>query len=364
MDKGALKFSIDCILNGHSTRNPIPSQAASLHRASAGFAPYSSLYAQLACMQSFPYVLQLPTSSSLGYPQVCAPSLATALAGAGATIGSRQSTTAALLQTAQGRISLVELPQRSKVTTSARTEQPAAWSSTGRSATSSGLESAIDACRRIGGGGATNDCLRGPLQHRPTTEESSSLSKSTHRVAISPLSSYDSDSDDSSKQADSETEEWDSYDDVLRKSTCLTDLDDSCSSSGSLPSSPMLPVHATSCHSQQRQGNATCIDAADSTALRSNNRKNFKKKSRTAFTSAQLSQLERKFNEQKYLTKVDRCLLARSLGLTEKHIKTWYQNRRTKWKKDCSDHDWSQQREQAATAMYRQYLELKSVKES
>ena len=88
----------------------------------------------------------------------------------------------------------------------------------------------------------------------------------------------------------------------------------------------------------------------------------FKKKKRTVFTSAQLQQLESKFSEQKYLTKLDRCALAKSLGLTEKHIKTWYQNRRTKWKRDCTEQDWSKQKEHAATLMYSQYLQMKSGK--
>lgn len=89
--------------------------------------------------------------------------------------------------------------------------------------------------------------------------------------------------------------------------------------------------------------------------------KSFKKKKRTAFTTVQLQKLENKFDQQKYLTKLDRCTLASSLGLTEKHVKTWYQNRRTKWKKDCSKQDWSKQREQAATIMYSQYLQTKAV---
>lgn len=92
------------------------------------------------------------------------------------------------------------------------------------------------------------------------------------------------------------------------------------------------------------------------------NTNRFKKKKRTVFTSAQLQELESKFSDQKYLTKHDRCTLAKSLGLTEKHIKTWYQNRRTKWKRDCSEQDWSKQKEHAATLMYSQYLQMKSVK--
>lgn len=89
--------------------------------------------------------------------------------------------------------------------------------------------------------------------------------------------------------------------------------------------------------------------------------KKYKKKKRTTFTSSQLQQLETRFNQQKYLTKLDRCRMAQSLGLTEKHIKTWYQNRRTKWKRECTDEMWSRERENAAANMYTQHLQLKSM---
>ena len=83
-----------------------------------------------------------------------------------------------------------------------------------------------------------------------------------------------------------------------------------------------------------------------------------KKKKRTAFTSQQLKKLEEKFNQQKYLSKIDRCELAAHLGLSERHVKTWYQNRRTKWKKECCESDWSKHREDAAAIMYRQHMEM------
>lgn len=102
-------------------------------------------------------------------------------------------------------------------------------------------------------------------------------------------------------------------------------------------------------------------ETSSSRELSPKNMKSFKKKKRTAFTTVQLQELESKFGQQKYLTKLDRCTLATSLGLTEKHVKTWYQNRRTKWKKDCTEQDWSKQREQAATIMYNQYLQSKSA---
>ncbi|XP_050303797.1 barH-like 2 homeobox protein [Anthonomus grandis grandis] len=54
---------------------------------------------------------------------------------------------------------------------------------------------------------------------------------------------------------------------------------------------------------------------------------------RTAFTHAQLAFLERKFRCQKYLSVADRSDVADALNLSETQVKTWYQNRRTKWKR-------------------------------
>ena len=88
-------------------------------------------------------------------------------------------------------------------------------------------------------------------------------------------------------------------------------------------------------------------------------RRNFKK-ARTSFTNSQIQRLELKFDQQKYLTRKDRTNLAHGLGLTEKHVKTWFQNRRTKWKKECSEESWSKHKEMAATVMYMQYIEKKN----
>ncbi|XP_078538105.1 homeobox protein BarH-like 2 [Lissotriton helveticus] len=57
------------------------------------------------------------------------------------------------------------------------------------------------------------------------------------------------------------------------------------------------------------------------------------RRSRTIFTELQLMGLEKKFEKQKYLSTPDRLDLAQSLGLTQLQVKTWYQNRRMKWKK-------------------------------
>ena len=43
--------------------------------------------------------------------------------------------------------------------------------------------------------------------------------------------------------------------------------------------------------------------------------------------------LEKKFETQKYLSTPDRIDIADRLGLSQLQVKTWYQNRRMKWKK-------------------------------
>ncbi len=57
------------------------------------------------------------------------------------------------------------------------------------------------------------------------------------------------------------------------------------------------------------------------------------RRARTAFTYEQLVALENKFKTTRYLSVCERLNLALSLNLTEMQIKIWFQNRRTKWKK-------------------------------
>ncbi|XP_041372532.1 homeobox protein BarH-like 1 [Gigantopelta aegis] len=57
------------------------------------------------------------------------------------------------------------------------------------------------------------------------------------------------------------------------------------------------------------------------------------RRSRTVFSELQLMGLEKRFEQQKYLSTPDRMDLAETLGLTQIQVKTWYQNRRMKWKK-------------------------------
>ncbi|CAF0769644.1 unnamed protein product [Adineta ricciae] len=60
------------------------------------------------------------------------------------------------------------------------------------------------------------------------------------------------------------------------------------------------------------------------------------RKARTAFTDQQLNCLEKSFERQKYLSVQDRMELAARLNLSDTQVKTWYQNRRTKWKRQAA----------------------------
>ncbi|XP_029111684.1 homeobox protein BarH-like 2 [Scleropages formosus] len=92
--------------------------------------------------------------------------------------------------------------------------------------------------------------------------------------------------------------------------------------------SPQQP-HATEAHCSETPVSIS----SESEAEHGGHRLKKPRRSRTIFTELQLMGLEKKFQRQKYLSTPDRLDLAQSLGLTQLQVKTWYQNRRMKWKK-------------------------------
>ncbi|XP_045077641.1 homeobox protein HMX2-like [Coregonus clupeaformis] len=58
-----------------------------------------------------------------------------------------------------------------------------------------------------------------------------------------------------------------------------------------------------------------------------------RKKSRTVFSRSQVYQLESTFDMKRYLSSTERASLSSSLQLTDIQVKTWFQNRRNKWKR-------------------------------
>ncbi|XP_019908798.2 homeobox protein pnx [Esox lucius] len=61
---------------------------------------------------------------------------------------------------------------------------------------------------------------------------------------------------------------------------------------------------------------------------------------RTAFTLDQLRILEHSFHSSHYLSVFERYAIASTLRLTETQVKIWFQNRRTKWKKEEQNSSW------------------------
>ncbi len=73
--------------------------------------------------------------------------------------------------------------------------------------------------------------------------------------------------------------------------------------------------------------------------------KEFRSKTRTVFTGNQLSELEKAFDEFKYLTKKETGMLASNNRMTQRQVTIWLQNRRQRWKSTVDNEEVLQEKE-------------------
>ncbi|XP_018606704.1 homeobox protein pnx isoform X2 [Scleropages formosus] len=92
---------------------------------------------------------------------------------------------------------------------------------------------------------------------------------------------------------------------------------------------------------QEREEKGSCPDsspqqahASPSGRTREQSRCRNRRRIRTAFTLEQLRVLESSFRNSRYLSVLERYGIAAALRLSETQVKIWFQNRRTKWKKE------------------------------
>ncbi|XP_043245785.1 barH-like 1 homeobox protein [Amphibalanus amphitrite] len=126
--------------------------------------------------------------------------------------------------------------------------------------------------------------------------------------------------------------------DILARRPALLRLaappaEERASSPDSTASGRASPTRLSACgdkpDSEEEAGSATADSQSGAGGKKS-------RKARTAFTDHQLQTLEKSFERQKYLSVQDRMELAAKLNLTDTQVKTWYQNRRTKWKRQTA----------------------------
>lgn len=65
------------------------------------------------------------------------------------------------------------------------------------------------------------------------------------------------------------------------------------------------------------------------------------------FSNEQTIELEKKFETQKYLSPPERKRLAKLLQLSERQVKTWFQNRRAKWRRLKQENPQATKKEEA-----------------
>ncbi|KAM6956183.1 homeobox protein vent1-like [Aplochiton taeniatus] len=108
-----------------------------------------------------------------------------------------------------------------------------------------------------------------------------------------------------------------------------------------------LPMHPADCSAQSFSENSGYSSGYESEAASSEcasvdegsegEREGTHRRLRTKFTPLQIHKLEKIFNKHKYLDAGERVKTATKLSLSETQVRTWFQNRRMKLKREVQD---------------------------
>ncbi|XP_029295931.1 NK2 transcription factor related 7 [Cottoperca gobio] len=98
-----------------------------------------------------------------------------------------------------------------------------------------------------------------------------------------------------------------------------------------------LDIHNSAAEEEINEQDISCLDSSPDSDTNPKNRPRQRRKPRVLFSQHQVSELERRFQQQRYLSAPERDHLAHILKLTSTQVKIWFQNRRYKCKRQRQD---------------------------
>ncbi|CAK6962381.1 homeobox protein vent1-like [Scomber scombrus] len=100
-------------------------------------------------------------------------------------------------------------------------------------------------------------------------------------------------------------------------------------------SSPILEISGYSSGYESEAASSECLSVDEGSEVE---REGSQRRVRTKFTAEQISKLEKIFSKNKYLDAGERMKTAQKLNLSETQVRTWFQNRRMKLKREVQDY--------------------------
>ncbi|XP_041855489.1 NK2 transcription factor related 7 [Melanotaenia boesemani] len=98
-----------------------------------------------------------------------------------------------------------------------------------------------------------------------------------------------------------------------------------------------LDAHNSAAEEDMNEKDISSVDSLPDCDSDTKSRSKLRRKPRVLFSQSQVSELERRFRQQRYLSAPEREQLAHILKLTSTQVKIWFQNRRYKCKRQRQD---------------------------